>query len=589
VKGDDGASSEGGEEMTEAMLNGGAARSGLLRNDYPWLKRYPSNVDWFAELRGEPLPEILDRTVREFPNHTCTYFMGATMTYKEIGALADKAAKGFQQMGVKKGDRVALLLPNVPYYPIAYYGILKAGGIVVNFNPLYTVEEIARQVKDSGSTIMVTLDLNAIYPKVDALLASGVLQRAVICPFTPLLPGVKSLLFKLLKSKELAKIDASPQKGKITTFAQLTANDGQYAKVQVDPDNDVAVLQYTGGTTGIPKGAMLTHSNLSINAQQSNMWDTATPKGTDRMMGILPFFHVYAMTAIMNRGIANAAMMILVPRFDVNMTLDLIRKTRPTSMSGVPTLFNAIRNHPKLKKGDLESIRSGVSGGAPLPIELKRNFEKEAGVNIVEGYGLSETSPTATCNPLEGPVKEGSIGLPMPRTIISLRSLEDPTQEVPMGEKGEICISGPQVMKGYWNRPEETAQVMVGDFFRTGDVAIMDDEGFIYIVDRIKDLILCSGYNVYPRQVEEAIYQHPAVEEVTVIGIPDEYRGEAPKAFVKLRAGQSLTKQELLKFLEPKLSKIEMPSQIEFRDELPKTMVGKLSKKELRAEATQKA
>jgi long-chain acyl-CoA synthetase len=290
------------------------------------------------------------------------------------------------------------------------------------------------------------------------------------------------------------------------------------------------------------------------------------------------------MTTIMNRGIANAAMMILLPRFDVDMALKIIRETKPTIMPGVPTLFNALRNHPKLKPDDLKSLRSGVSGGAPLPVELKRNFEKEAGVIIVEGYGLSETSPIATCNPLEGPVKEGSIGLPVPRTLVSLRSLDDPAQEVPLGDKGEICIAGPQVMKGYWNRPKETEAAFVGEFFRTGDVAVMDEDGFIYIVDRIKDLILCSGYNVYPRRIEEAIYEYPAVEEVTVIGIPDAYRGEAPKAFIKLREGQSATKSEILKFLEPKLSKIEMPAEIEFRDELPKTMVGKLSKKELRAE-----
>jgi long-chain acyl-CoA synthetase len=301
-------------------------------------------------------------------------------------------------------------------------------------------------------------------------------------------------------------------------------------------------------------------------------------------MAILPFFHVFAMTTIMNRGIANAAMMILLPRFDVDMALKIIRETKPTIMPGVPTLFNALRNHPKLKPEDLKSLRSGISGGAPLPVELKRNFEKEAGVIIVEGYGLSETSPIATCNPLDGPVKEGSIGLPVPRTLISLRSLDDPAQEVPLGEKGEICIAGPQVMKGYWNKPQETEAVFVGEFFRTGDVAVMDEDGFIYIVDRIKDLILCSGYNVYPRRIEEAIYQYPAVEEVSVIGIPDEYRGEAPKAFIKLREGQSATESEIMKFLEPKLSKIEMPAEIEFRDALPKTMIGKLSKKELRAE-----
>ncbi|MGF1621802.1 MAG: long-chain fatty acid--CoA ligase [Rhodomicrobiaceae bacterium] len=572
--------------MTETMVNAGAPEAASqIRNDYPWLAKYPETVDWFAELKGEPLPDILDRTVRDYGNSTCTYFMGATMNYKEIGELADKAAKGLQELGVQKGTCVGLLLPNVPYYPILYYGILKAGGIVVNFNPLYTLEELERQARDSGIDMMMTLDLKAIFPRVESMLASGTLKKAVICPFPRILPGLKSTLFKLLKGKELSKIGESAQRDKIVTFDELTNNDGKYKRVEIDPE-DIAVLQYTGGTTGIPKGAMLTHANLSINLQQADLWEGTVEKGTDRIMSILPFFHVFAMTTIMNRGIANAAQLILVPRFDVDMTLKLIRTTRPTIMPGVPTLFNAIRNHPKLKPDDLKSIRSGVSGGAPLPVELKKNFEKEAGVIIVEGYGLSETSPIATCNPLQGPVKDGSIGLPMPRTVLSLRSLDNPMQEVPKGEKGEICIAGPQVMKGYWNKPDETAAVFAGEFFRTGDVAIMDDDGFFYIVDRIKDLILCSGYNVYPRQIEEAIYQHPAVEEVTVIGIPDEYRGEAPKAFVKLRAGQSATKEEMLKFLEPKLSKIEMPSQIEFRDELPKTMVGKLSKKELREEAT---
>jgi long-chain acyl-CoA synthetase len=330
---------------------------------------------------------------------------------------------------------------------------------------------------------------------------------------------------------------------------------------------------------------MLTHSNLSINVKQADIWEGNFGIGNERIMAILPFFHVFAMTTIMNRGVANAAQLILVPRFDLDMVMKLIHTTKPTIMPGVPTLFNAIRNYPNLNREDLKSLRSGISGGAPLPVELKRNFEKEAGVTIVEGYGLSETSPIATCNPLTGPIKEGSIGLPVPGTILSLRSLDDPSKEVPLGEKGEICIAGPQVMKGYWNKPEETKAAFVGEFFRTGDVGTMDEDGFTYIVDRIKDLILCSGYNVYPRRIEEAIYEHPAVEEVTVVGIPDDYRGEAPKAFVKLRAGQNASKEDIFKFLEPKLSKIEMPSQIEFRDELPKTMVGKLSKKELRAEA----
>jgi long-chain acyl-CoA synthetase len=561
----------------------GAVRTG--GEAYQWLRTYPKNIDWYAELKPEPLPNILDRTVRDYGHLTCTHFMGARLSYKEVGAMVDKAAKGLQKLGVAPGACVGLLLPNIPYFPILYYAILKAGGTVVNFNPLYTVEEIAYQVRDSGASIMVTLDLAALFPKVEALLGSGALERAIVCPFAKALPGLKGTAFKLLKSKQLAKLDASPQRGKLITYEELTANDGKYAHVPLDV-SDVAVLQYTGGTTGTPKGAMLTHANLSVNLQQADLWEMHVEKGADRIMAILPFFHVFAMTTIMNRGISNAAMLILVPRFDVNMVLKLLRETRPTVMPGVPTLFSALRAHKSLKPDDLRSLRSGVSGGAPLPIELKRNFEKEAGVILVEGYGLSETSPIATCNPLDGPVKEGSIGLPLPRTILSLRSLDDPSKEVPLGEKGEICIAGPQVMKGYWNKPEDTKAAFIGEFFRTGDVATMDEDGFSYIVDRIKDLILCSGYNVYPRRIEEAIYQHPAVEEVTVIGIPDTYRGEAPKAFVKLRAGQAATKTEMLAFLEPKLSKIEMPAQIEFRDELPKTMVGKLSKKELRVEST---
>ncbi len=572
--------------MAETTLNAfPSAAKPEIRHDYQWLRTYPKNVDWFAPLKGEPLPDMLDRTVRDYGGASATYFMGAAMTYRQIGALADKAAKGLQAMGVKKGTRVGLLLPNVPYYPILYYAILKAGGIVVNFNPLYTVEELSHQVKDSGTAIMATLDLAALFPKVEALLASGTLEKAIICPFPKVLPGIKGVLFKLLKGKELANIAASSQRGKLTTFDQLTANDGKYARVGIDPDNDIAVLQYTGGTTGTPKGAMLTHSNLSINVKQADTYEPDFGKGTERIMSVLPFFHVFAMTAIMNRAVANAAQMILVPRFDVEMVMKLIRATRPTVMPGVPTLFNAIRNYPKLRPDDLKSLRTGISGGAPLPVELKRNFERDAGVVLVEGYGLSETAPIATCNHADVPIREGSIGLPMPGTIISLRSLDDPSKEVAIGERGEICIAGPQVMKGYWNKPDETKAAFVGEFFRSGDVGIMDADGFTYIVDRIKDLILCSGYNVYPRRIEEAIYQHPAVEEVTVIGIPDDYRGEAPKAFIKLREGQSATKADIFKFLEPKLSKIEMPAQIEFRDALPKTMVGKLSKKELRAEA----
>ncbi|MGI9386491.1 MAG: AMP-binding protein, partial [Methyloligellaceae bacterium] len=362
-------------------------------------------------------------------------------------------------------------------------------------------------------------------------------------------------------------------------------NDGTYQPVDVDPLNDIAVLQYTGGTTGTPKGAMLTHANLSVNVQQVVVWTPKLRDGEERVMGALPFFHVFAMTTVMNFGIAKCAELILMPRFELKDCLKLINTTKPTVMPGVPTIYNAMMNYPSISSFDLSSLKYCISGGAALPIEVKRGFEAVAGCKLVEGYGLSETSPVATYNPIDGPIKEGSIGLPAPQTILSIRSLDDPTQEMPQGENGEICIFGPQVMKGYWNKPDETANVFVGDYLRTGDVGYMDQEGFTFIVDRLKDIIICSGYNVYPRRIEEAIYEFPPVEEVTVVGIPDDYRGEAPKAFVKLKDGETATVDELLHFLKPKLSVIEMPSEFEFRSELPKTMIGKLSKKELRREA----
>jgi long-chain acyl-CoA synthetase len=455
---------------------------------------------------------------------------------------------------------------------------------VVNYNPLYTVEELTFQVRDSETEVMVTLDLKLLFDKVEALLASGVLKRAVVGSFPALLPSAKSILFRMFKAKELAHPARSATSGKIVLEGDLMANDGQYASPLIVPHEDIAVLQYTGGTTGTPKGAMLTHANLYTNVMQVVAWAPMLESGKERMMGVLPFFHVFAMTVVMNFSIARAAEIVIMPRFVLDDALKLIDKSKPTCMPGVPTLFNALINHPKLKNFDLSSLKFCLSGGAALPMEVKQRFEALTGCKLVEGYGLSEASPVVTANPPDGPVVDGSIGQPLPQTIVSLRDLSDPTREVPIGERGEVCIRGPQVMKGYWKKPEETAGQFVGPFLRTGDVGIMDERGFIRIVDRIKDLIICSGYNVYPRRIEEALYEHPAVEEVTVIGIKDKYRGEAPKAFIKLKSGAKMTVEDVLKHLEPKISKIEMPSEIEFRDALPKTMIGKLSKKELKQE-----
>jgi long-chain acyl-CoA synthetase len=572
-----------------SALQSGEVRAG--GDTYQWLKAYPKDVDWHQSFTAAPLYELLDSAAAKYGSRPATNFLGKVLTYKEIAKATERAAAGLQKLGVKKGTKVGLFMPNCPTFIIYYYATLKAGGTVVNYNPLYTLEELTFQVKDSETEIMVTLDLKVLFDKVEALMQAGTLKRSIVASFPGLLPGAKSVLYKLFKGKDLAHPTKSAVAKNIILDADVLSNDGKYQKPDIDPRNDVAVLQYTGGTTGTPKGAMLTHANVGVNAQQGKAWATNLVAGQERVMAALPFFHVFAMTAVMNFALSQGGELLIMPRFVLDDAMKLIDKGRPTVMPGVPTMFIAMLNHPKLKSFDLTSLKFCLSGGAPLPVDVKQRFEKLTGCKLVEGYGLSEASPSVTCNPLEGPVKEGSIGQPLPGTIVSLRDLGDPAKEVTRGEKGEICVKGPQVMKGYWKRPAETADQFVGEYLRTGDVGIMDEEGFIFIVDRIKDLIICSGYNVYPRRVEEAIYEHPAVEEVTVIGIKDQYRGEAPKAFIKLKAGVAATEADIRKHLEAKLSKIEMPAEIEFRDALPKTMIGKLSKKELKAEeaARQKA
>ena len=569
--------------MTEAA----EARTDAARQKaapYPWLNRYPKTVDWHRPFKPQPVYALLDAAVARHGERPCTSFYGRTLTYREVGDLVERAAAGLQTLGVTKGTRVGLLMPNCPTFIVYYFAVLKAGGTVVNCNPLYSLEELTYQVRDSETELMVTLDLAALFGKVEALMRAGALKRAVVASFAALLPGSKSILFRLFKGRELARPARSPVAADIVHDDDLRAMAGQLLQPPIDPDNDIAVLQYTGGTTGTPKGAMLSHTNVTVNAAQSVAWAGALADGQERVLAVLPFFHAFAMTVVMNFGIQQGAEIVMMPRFFLNEAMKLIHKTRPTVMPGVPTMFVAMLSQPRLASFDLSSLKYCVSGGAPLPLEVKQRFEALTGCKVVEGYGLSEASPVVTCNPPDGPVKAGSIGQPLPGTIVSLRDLADPAKEVEPGEKGEICVKGPQVMKGYWRRPEETASQFVGDFLRTGDVATMDDEGFIFIVDRIKDLIISSGYNVYPRRIEDALYEHPAVEEATVVGIKDDYRGEAPKAFVKLRGGASVTAEDLKKHLETRISKIEMPAEIEIRDRLPKTMIGKLSKKELKAE-----
>lgn len=542
--------------------------------------------EWATAFEPRPVHQYLDDTVAEFGSNPAIDFMGKGWTYSELGALVDKTAAGLQAMGVKPGVNVGICLPNTPFYTIFYFAILKVGGTVVNFNPLYVEREISYQSGDADVKIMVTLDLKVVYDTVETVRAKGGLEKLIICSMSACLPTTKSILFSLFKRKEVAAI---PVDDAHIRFDALLEMGGSFTPVETDVEKDIAVIQYTGGTTGVPKGAMLSHRNLSANIEQMRCVFEKAKKGEEKMLCVLPFFHVFAMTVGQNLSVILGAEMVLQPRFELKALLNAIKRKKITLFPGVPTLFTAINNAPITKNYDLSSIGLCISGGAPLPVEVKEEFEKLTGCFLVEGYGLTETSPVAAVNPLDRTARAGSIGRPVPGTEARFVSIEDRKTVVEQGEKGELCLRGPQVMVGYWKRPEATSETIEEDgFLHTGDVGYIDQDGFIYLVDRIKDLILCSGFNVYPRVIEEAIYLHEAVAETIVIGIPDAYRGQTPKAFVKLKDGYELTADELAEFLKGHLSTIEMPRAFEFRDELPKTMVGKLSKKELVEEEAEK-
>ena len=549
---------------------------------YLWEKSYPPGVDWQAEIKIRPLPELLDQAAEAYGEQTCISFRGRRFRYREVADQVNHAAKGFQALGVQKGIKVGLMLPNCPYAVICFYAVLKAGGTVVNINPLYTRVEIEKQIEDSGICILVTLNMKALYPKVAPLLdTGGRLETLVVCSMGGVLKFHEKVLFKLLKRREVADI---PDDDRHLTFDRLVDNDGEPDPVSIDPSSDVAVLQFTGGTTGFPKAARLTHANLSANASQIALWASDAKLGQEKILGVLPLFHAFGMTAVMNFGIRIGAELILLPHFKTAEVLDAIERERPTIFIGVPTMFSALNAVRDIDKYDISSLDFCISGGAPLPAEVQRRFEDMTGCTLVEGYGLSETSPVVAINPLTGGGKPGSVGLPLPGTVITIVSTENPSKVLPAGEKGEVRIKGPQVMAGYANRARENIEVFEGGALRTGDIGYIDEDGYVFIVDRIKDLILSGGFNVYPRMVEEAVYLHPAVAEVAVCGVPDQHRGEIVKAFVALKQGEEITAAELRAFLKDKLAPFQMPRKIEFREALPKTLVGKISKKDLLAE-----
>ncbi len=555
---------------------------------YSWLKNYPEKPDWHMRIEPDSMVSVLHKTAAAKPNEQAFDFMGngTTHTWSALLELVNKFAKGLQDLGIKKGDKVGIFMPNCIYVPIAYYGALAIGATVVNYNPLYAEAELSHQIEDSDTDIFVTLDLKLMTDKAVKMLSDTRLEKLIICPFVDVLPFPKNILFPIFKAKDRSKIKFNKR---ILSYDDVINNDGNPSRVNLNLHEDIAVLQYTGGTTGIPKGAMLTHANIYANAVQSYA-NFPDPKGHEKILAVLPFFHVFAMTVCMNMAVLAGIEIVTIPRFELDATLKLIEKTRPQYMAGVPAIYNAINAHPKIKDFDLSSLDYCISGGAPLPVEIKKKFETKTGCKVFEGYGLTESTPVATVNPPFGVNIAGSIGLPVPQTVIEIINLEDKQTPVKTGDRGELCIRGPQVMKGYYKNLEATNDVLrdTGDGdkrLHTGDVGIMDEQGYIYIVDRIKDLIITNGYNVYPRHVEEAIYQHPSVEECIVAGIPDKQRGEIVKAWIKCRDGRDLSVEDLKNFLNDKISKIEIPRQIEFRDQpLPKTMIGKLSRKDIVSE-----
>lgn len=549
---------------------------------HPWKNSYPDDVDWHAHIVPKSLPALFDESVAADAARVCMSFRGRQYRNREVAKLVAKAAKGFQTLGVRRGIKVGLVLPNCPYAVICYFAVIKAGGTVVNINPLYSSSEIARQANDADARIVVSVDVKALYAKVAGLVERpGSVEKLVVCQMKGALRLAEKLVYGLFKSTETVNIS---EDARHLLFDHVIDNDGAFAPAVIDPFADIAVLQYTGGTTGDPKGAALTHANLYSNAAQLALWAPGAVRGQEKTLAALPLFHSFGMTAVMNLGLMLGAEIILLPRFTAAEVLATIDQEKPTIFIGVPTMFSAIVEHRDIAKYDLSSLKYCISGGAPLPLPLQRRFEDLTGCKLVEGYGLSEASPVCTVNPLDGG-KPGSAGLPLPGTVIEIVGLDTPDKLLGPGERGEICVRGPQVMAGYANRAGENVAAFYGSRLHTGDVGYLDEDGYLFIVDRIKDLILSSGFNVYPRQVEEAIAMHPAVAEAAVCGIPDAHRGETIKAFVKLRDGEALTAAELRGFLADKLAGFELPRVIEFRSSLPLTFLGKVSKKDLKAGA----
>jgi long-chain acyl-CoA synthetase len=546
----------------------------------PWLSQYPPEIPAVLDLQEATVQNYLKQTAEKFSDKVAIHFMGKELTYKQVYNYAKKLAAYLQSLGIEKGDRVAIMLPNTPQAIISYYAILMAGGIVVQTNPLYMERELEYQMKDSGAKAIITLDI--LFPRVSKVIANTDLENVIVTAIKDYLPFPKNLVYPFIQKKQYGIIVNVKHEGQNHLFTEIMKQPaGQIKEYDFDFEEDLALLQYTGGTTGFPKGVMLTHKNLVANAAMCNAWLYKCKPGEETVLAILPFFHVYGMTAVVILSVMQGQKMVLLPKFDPETTLKTIQKQKPTLFPGAPTIYIGLLNHPDLKKYDLSSIDSCISGSAPLPVEVQEQFEEITGGKLVEGYGLTESSPVTHANFLWDKKRvKGSIGVPWPDTDSVILSMET-GEPLPPGEIGEVAVKGPQVMKGYWNRPEETEQVLKDGWLLTGDLGYMDEEGYFYIVDRKKDMIIAGGFNIYPREIEEVLYEHPAVQEVVAAGIPDPYRGETVKVYVVLKEGTHVSEEELNEYARKHLAAYKVPRLYEFRKELPKTAVGKILRRAL--------
>ena len=553
--------------------------------DKPWLKSYEKGVPETIQYEEICMPDILDRSAKTFPGNTALVFQGYQLNYTQFKDMVDRFATCLTDFGIKQGDAVAILLPNVIPCVIAYFAILKIGAVTVMNNPLYTDRELEHQFNDSGSKTLITLDLLA--NRMIDLRPKTRIKQIVYTSIGDYLPFPKNLLFPLVAKKKKLAADVKPGTD-VYRWKDCIAKYSPKPPTVKIAFEDVAMYQYTGGTTGVSKGVMLTHANLSKQVQQIAAWVPILKRGEEIMLGALPYFHVFGLSISMNFAVYMGWSQVLVPRPQPQPLLEAIGKFRPTFAPLVPTMYIGMLNHADLKKTDMSCIKGAFSGSAPLPIEVIHDFEKMTGAIIIEGFGLTETTPATHVNPFSGVRKVGSIGVPISDTMARIVSLEDGITDMPVGERGELILSGPQIMKGYKGMPEETANTLRDGWCYTGDIATMDQDGYFYIVDRKKDMIISGGFNVYPRDIDEVFYQHPKVQEACAIGVPDPTRGENVKVFVVLKEGETATQKELLEYCATKLAKFKLPEEIEFRKELPKTNIGKILRKQLRAEELEK-